>query len=498
MQTGRTGHTGIGPGLIEVRTITIRELLVRLYRRRILMVVCFVFVMVSVGMVTLLLPKQYESQMKIFVKDDREDPTVSASRTSGGGPRPEVSEAQINSEIELLNSNDLLQKVVESCGLAQFESAARHSAGGPASPLAVEEATRRLAKDLKIAPVRKADIIQISYVSRDPRLVAAVLRKLADLYLEAHLRVHGSPGSYEFFKAQAARYRAQEEAADSKLAEFRQHQNIVTTTQRDVLLQRTSEAESQLMQTDASISEYSKKLGGSVEQLRSAKSRIVTQSRSLPNQYSVERLHTMLVELQNRRTGLLAKFQPNDRLVKEVEDQIANTAKELDGATKAVAVEESTDVNPLRQSLEMDVSKTETALAGLKARRDTLMSQVMEYRSRLLALAAAAEKDEALVREQKEAEDTYNLYARKQEEARVSELLDQQKIANVVIAEQPVEPQIPEKPDVGLNLLLGFILAGFVSVGAGLALEGLNGGVHSASELELLTGLPVLAIASGE
>jgi uncharacterized protein involved in exopolysaccharide biosynthesis len=386
-----------------------------------------------------------------------------------------------------------LRKIVEECGLARFEHAGDHP-----SNLAIEEATRRLAKDLKIVPVRKADIIQISYTSRDRHVVAAVLKKLADLYLVSHLRVHGSPGSYDFFKAQAARYRAMVETADTKLTTFRQHQNIITTSQRDVLLQRTSEAESGLMQTDAAISEYNKKLLGSIDQLRSVKSRIVTLSRSLPNQYSVERLHTMLVELQNRRTELLAKFQPSDRLVREVEDQMANTAKELDAAGKQLAIEEATDVNPLRQSLEMDVAKMETTLAGLRARRITLATQVAEYRGRLLALAAAAETDEALVRERKEAEDTYNLYARKQEEARVSELLDQNKIANVVIAEQPIEPQIPEKPDVGLNLLLGFILAGFVSLGGGLAAEYYNGGVNSPSELELLTGLPVLAIASGD
>jgi uncharacterized protein involved in exopolysaccharide biosynthesis len=71
-----------------------------------------------------------------------------------------------------------------------------------------------------------------------------------------------------------------------------------------------------------------------------------------------------------------------------------------------------------------------------------------------------------LVRAQKEAEDNYLLlYAKKTEEARIAESLDQQKIANVAIAENPIEPHLPSKPNVKLNLGPGVLLGCFLSIG---------------------------------
>jgi len=48
-----------------------------------------------------------------------------------------------------------------------------------------------------------------------------------------------------------------------------------------------------------------------------------------------------------------------------------------------------------------------------------------------------------LQRDKKEAEDNYQLYAKKREEARIADELDRQKITNVSIAEAATVPQLP-------------------------------------------------------
>ena len=101
-------------------------------------------------------------------------------------------------------------------------------------------------------------------------------------------------------------------------------------------------------------------------------------------------------------------------------------------------------------------------------------------------------------RTQKEAEENYLLYAKKAEEARIAESLDQQKIANVAIAESPTEPHLPSKPNVKLNLALGVLLAGFLSLGLAFAAEYFRNTVEQPGELEELTGLPVLATSYGD
>ncbi len=76
------------------------------------MLTVFLLVFGGVAAATLWMPKQYETHLKILVKNERADMLVTAGSNSGSGNLGEVSETQINTEIELLNSQNLLQQVV--------------------------------------------------------------------------------------------------------------------------------------------------------------------------------------------------------------------------------------------------------------------------------------------------------------------------------------------------------------------------------------------------
>jgi len=472
--------------------ISFSEISKILHRHRLLILATFFLTIAVVVACTLVIPKQYETRMKVLVRNERADMIVSPDRNGASDFRSEVSEAQINSEVELLTSDNLLRDVVAKCRLDNQQHAAE-----PA--VAIEKALKRLHSNLKVTPVHKANIILVKYTDTDQRRAVAVLASLSNLYLEEHLKVHGTPGSYQFFKGQAERYRQELEYAESSLADFRRRENIVMPAQQtDVILQKAAEAESALMQVDAAISEYTQKIAGIQRQLAAAPARVVTQSRTLSNQYSVERLSTMLAELQNRRTQLITKFRPEDRMVQEVDQEIANTRTALERAIQLTGQDEATDINPVYQALEIDLGKAKAELAGLHSRRQTLATQTAAYHAQTMKLANATAGFDDFVRTQKEAEDNYSLYAKKAEEARIAELLDQQKIANVTIAETPVEPRLPSTPNVKLNIAMGCVLALFLSLGAAFGAERFRETIERPEELEQLTGLPVLATSHGD
>jgi len=464
-----------------------------LFRRKLLVFTLFTAIVATIGLATCLMPRQYESRMKVLVKNERADLVVSPDARNGAQFRGDVSEQQVNSEIELLNSNDLLASVVRACRLDERTSGSVHASGEP-SAVAVERAVRKLQRDLKVTPVHKANIILIRYTAASPGQAASVLRELSAGYLDAHLNIHRTAGTQQFFREQAERYENELRSAEGQLSDFRRHNGLTSIAeQKELVLRKSLDAEAELRQTDAALAEAATRVRELRQQVAAQEGRIVTQKRVVPNQYSVERLNTMLAELENRRTQALMKFHDGDRVVVEIEQEIANTRAALERAVRLSGNEESTNVNPLRQSLEGDLAHAELQQASLGARRASVAGTVAAYHGRLAQLEKDTIEHDALQRAVKESEENYLLYTRKREEARIADSLDQQKIANVAIAEAPIEQHVPTKPNVLLNLSLGVLLAGFVSMSAAFAAEYRGSYFYSPAELEAATGLPVLA-----
>jgi polysaccharide biosynthesis protein PslE len=490
-----------GPNKSEPAHFSVRDAVAALFRHKLLICLTFLTVVFGAAVVSYLLPNQYDSRMKILVKNTRSDVPITPGPTSGASGNSldnDVSETQINSEIELLTSKDLLTKVASECGLYQRPPSLLERVGikksSPSVPAQIEAAANSLATDLVVSPVKKTNIIEIKYTSHSPELAAKVLRTLQDLYLEKHLRLHRPPGTYEFFKAQAEQYEGQLREAEKHFSTFQQTMNVVSLAQqKEQAVQKLTESKSKLLETEAFLREVNDRIGKVQQQLALLQPRIVTQSRALPNQYSAERLNTMLVELQNRRTQLLSKFRPEDRLVREVDQQIKTTRGALQQATDAVATEQSTGPNPLRQTLETELARAKVDQAGALGRREMIAGQVQQYEAQLSRLEGITAEYEDLTRKVRQSADNYELYTKKEEEARITDELDQNKITNVSIAEAPAQPQIPSKPNRPLNLLLGVFLGAVFSVAGVIAAESMRDTVETPRELEALMDQRVVA-----
>lgn len=481
--------------------VSTRDVAGVIFRHKLLICVTFLTVVIGTAIVTFMMPNQYESRMKILVKNTRSDVPITPERTNGLNgvpPDSEASETQINSEIALLTSKDLLNQIVTECGLAATRPSTLQRIGlkeAPKTPEArVEEAADRLSKALVIEPVKKASIIEVSYTSESPEKAAEVLTKLRDLYLDKHVKLHRPPGTFEFFRNQAEQYELQLQDAERQFSDFQQSMNVVSLNQqKEQTVLKLTETKSRMLETESSLKEVTQRIDRLQQQLKSVEPRIITQSRALPNQYSAERLNTMIVELQNKRTQLLTKYRPDDRLVKEIDQQIATTRAALQRATRETAIEQATDLNPLRQTLESELAKARVDEAGARGRHETLVGQVKEYEGQLSRLEGITAQYEDLARKVKQADENYQLYNKKQEEARIADELDQNKITNVSIAEAPVKPELPSKPNRPVNLLLGLFLGLILSAGSVVTVELLRETVNTPRELEAFSGAPVLA-----
>ncbi len=430
-------------------------------------------------------PPKYQSEMLILLKNDRPDPIVEPNQSVAIAEPSEVTEAQIATEVELLSSRELLLKVVDRCRLAGGFTAGTN-------PEAIERAVRKLEKRLKIVPGIRSNLIKVSYWTDSPAGAVKVLRALMDVYLDKHLEIHRLAGGYTFFRDQADRYAKQLREAQARMAEYEARTKVVVLPeQKSIALKKLADLETELEEAEAGARETQQKSQEIRSQIAGLSERITTQARVMPNQYSVERLNTMLVELRNKRTELLVKFRPDDRLVAEIDQQIRQTEVSLESARNSEATEEATDVNPIRQNLETELFQNESRLAGLSGKTGTLKNQVAALKRDLDQLEADTAEHDELERNIKEAETRYLLYARQFQDAQIAAEMDQQRMANLAIAEEPRIP-LTSQSKFALPVVLGMVLAALAWLGL-LFVRGMRRKhVFTPWELEGLVAVPVL------
>jgi uncharacterized protein involved in exopolysaccharide biosynthesis len=462
--------------------VLMRDLLDRLFRQKRWILVAVLAWTFAMGLYLWFTPAAYEADIQFLVNNNRAGAVVSSELNNGPVARDYVDESVVATEIQLLSNRELLRTVVRSANLADGQD-----------DVAVERALKKFQKELKVSPVLKANMIKATYSASDPRQVQAVLANLADAYLSEHVRAHSSSGAFDVFDKQAAAYAARLKELQDRLTAFHEGSSIVVLAQqKDINLHKLMDLEAGLKETQAARVANGQKIALLREQLKGLKARITTQARVVPNQYSVERLNTMLAELNNRRTELLVKFQPQDRLVQEVEKQIADTKAALDRSNALVSTEETTDVNPLRQSLEADLAKAEVTDTETRAHEASLAAEIGGYRQALSGLNQATTTDDQLLREIKETEDNYFLYSKKREEARIEEAMDRQRIANVTLVQPPVAPALAQ-PKISLTVVSTWVLGCLLILGCAFGRGMARASVYTPWELEGITGLPVLA-----
>lgn len=443
-----------------------------------------------VTLITILLPNQYQSKVKILVKNARLNPIVSLDQqTQGVLYVDEVSESRINTEIELLTSTDVLREVVTGCHLGELVNSPGLSASAKD-----DVALRQLQKDLKVSAIRKSNVIEVTYQSPDPRRSASVVQTLSNLYLEAHLKLHGAPGSYDFFQQLSTSYLGDLRAAESELADFRRvHRIVALPDEKTLALQQTTDLEKSLVESQAAT----RRSGQQANQLKTimdtTPATIEKERRSLPNQYSAEQLATLLITLKNKRSEAVQRYRPDDRIVQELDAQVAQTESAFIAARDSRAQEISTGTNPTLLSAQSEYIRASTDFAGGRAQTQELTRELKDNRARLAALDTATVPYQEMVRRVKQFEDLTEFYKKKSDEARVNDLLDRQRISNVTIAEQPVQSALPSSPRHGLILSLGFVWSLLVSLAIAFMIDLLTERISTPYELEQVPGLPLLA-----
>jgi uncharacterized protein involved in exopolysaccharide biosynthesis len=479
------------PGGAQPSSFTLRDLLAIAFRHKRTAVICFAGVML--GTVFAVLANPYRASTKFLVSHERMDPVVTSSQSGPEVRPPDVSEEEINSEIEILKSGDVARRVVIAVGLDKKKSLSEYIFGPATQEERTSKAVDRLMGDLKIEPVNKSHVITVTYTSSDPKLASKVLQALGEAYMQQHKDVFTPPGQVEFFDKEAQRYKQDLMSAESEITKFSDQQNgVAPHVQRDIVLQKLSDFRSVLQQTKADLATADERISSLQKQAGSTPQRLTTSTWKEDNFQVLQGFKNTLMTLQLKRTEYLMKYQPDYPLVQEVDREIAQTQASIAAEESKPIRQETTDRNPTYAWINEELAKTAAERSGLQAKLAATQATVEQYEVQARDLSQKGLTETDLYRTMKNDEENYLLYLHKKEEARMTEALDNTRIVNVSIAEQPVVPTAPFSSP-ALIVVIGTLVAATLTMGVVFAQEYLDPSFRTPSEVATTLPIPLLA-----
>ncbi|MGB7264118.1 MAG: Wzz/FepE/Etk N-terminal domain-containing protein [Terracidiphilus sp.] len=480
---------GSTAGILVHESSSLRPIVAAGFRYRRLWFLIVLGVAAITAIYVLLVPRRYQSEMDILVQNKRGDEQITPSRINGEITVNNVTEEQINSEIQILTSRGLANQVVDPNWSSESKAKMTRE-----QLKAHDKAVQEFEKHLSVAMVRKSNVIHVAFVAPDPKVAADTLNRLLAAFLKKQQDIAQPPGTAQFFSDQAAHYKQQLDQAQQQLAEYQQQNKIVSLSDsEDTLNREINDAQTDLRATDAQIGALSQQLSSQTQHLTTIPARQMTEVRTIPNDYSIERLNTMLADLENQRTSLLTKFTSNDRLVQQIDKQIADTKSALANAQRMTSQEHDSDINPVWQTVTGSIIQNETEREALKAKHAVLANQVGTLQGQLSNIEGSTVTFNTLRQKVADLQNNYQLYTQKRDEATIADAMNASRLLNVAVAQNPTYSLTPYRPKPLLDTVLGTFTAVFFATFLVFFAEIGRNTFSSSREVETILRFPVLA-----
>ena len=472
--------------------MSLYDLLFILFRHKRKIIAFALAGLLAAGAVYLFVPPVYESQGKLLVRYVMDRGAVDGLDPLVKTPTPE-NHTLINSEVEILNSADLVRQVAESVGINRL---ALDDGAEPTTEKAVEY----IYHNLDISVVKDTNIISVAFRSIDPTLPMPVVQGLINRYFDKHLEVHRSTGAFNFVAQETADLKKRLDQTEAELKQLKESVGIISLAEAKTSLatelgktqQELDTAEADLAAQRARVKDLEKSLA----LFESRETGTPAQPVSADILQKYQSLAARLTELQKSQTELLSKYTPENPFVKvkaaqiaELEKQRAELEKEYPGLLETASAATATEGG---QTARPNIASERAILAGTESKVVALTTRMSNLQARVKTISEVAPRIEELERKAEVEETNYKHSEASLEKARIDETLDPSRMPNISIVQTP-SPAIKVTRNVG-RAVLG-IAGGGLAVGVAVALLielMLDRTVKRSLELEKRLRIPLL------
>ena len=450
-----------------VASLEIGDIYYTLFRHKWKIIVCGVLGLGAATYLFLTAPKNYRSEARLFIRYIQEEKNPAAE--AGGTVRQLGGDSIISSEIAILSSLDVAQKVADTVGHEKI-------LGVPATPEGKFAAAAAVQGGLGIDVPRYSSVIEVTFLHTNAALVQPILSSLIDQYLTRHREVHTPSGAFDdSLVQQTDTLQARLRRTEEELLAARKSVGIISLDEsKKTFGEQIGSLRAAIFQAEAGLAErvatYNRIMSSSDSPIKSDQIKVEPDAPLDLTGAPVEDYQAIvdrIAFLKRRQSDLLTTLQPGSDRVKEVRGLIVdfeNKRKTMETEFPVlVRIPKPTPVptgNQQQDPNAFNPLRAKAEIAAFTTRVQVLNTQLEKLRVEI----AEVDKAEVNIRElelRKSMEEANFRYLKSSlEQSRINDALGTGRVTNISIIQSPSPPFRVTDKSIKIAVIVG--LGGFV------------------------------------
>lgn len=501
---------------------TVGDIARALFRHTKKIVAIFLLIVTATFCWIIFAPGKYESSAKIYVRIGRENNTLDPSATTGQTVNiQQTLEAEINSMLQILESRETAQRVVDAVGvdpiLANDLSSPSESSSASSKPDSSLKKIKTWLSDLKstIFPNRfsetrealavrsvlkrskfwapkNSNVIEISCEAGHPELAQQIAEAWTKAFVDEHLRITKTEGSLFFFVHQAEQLKDQLDTVEQDLKQLKSQSSLVSIEgQRRILEDQSKSIRTRELANSSLLASSKAKISELQSILDLVPAREKTDQKTEDKTEGWYGLRQKLFELQIREHELRSKYSAENPEVIAVEQQ-REAIEQILAKQSQSSSESISSPNPTYQLFQQSLLNEQAQVVALLAEDKSLEEQRQQILDEYEKLNECALQISDLERQRQILETSYLASAARMEQAKILQGLENAKISSVSVLQSASFNARPSGMGRTKTLLLGMFLGLLCGFGFAATSEYFDRSYMTPAQVENSLEVPVL------
>ena len=475
--------------------LNLRSLTSILFRRKKAFLSFFLAVALAASAYLLIAQRKYQSEALVLFNFSSKD-LADSSMNSGEQHQVGTTDVSkiVNSEMSLLQSDDLVRATLMKVGLPKVYPAIYEDPPSYGTPL--DAAVEQFGKDLDVSVQPNTNVLQVTLLNPDPAIAQQTLATLLAVFMERQASMNRNPRT-AFLQAQLDEaHRAVDAAQHDFLAYKQQHGISSLEDERPLLLRQRGDIEENLGAAQSKMADSQKRRDDLRKALGLTPAEITLTDENDNGVRELADAKDRLSAAESRYQIAKQTYAPGNPVLADERANLDLARKNYNDLDAKSRSRLRTGANPVRQTLQTNLTGVEADVAAGQAVLNQLNGQLVAINARLDSINSAEGQLLDLKGKLDVATQNYQAYLQRTVDARVAEDLNREAITSVGLAQDPSLPYKPARPKVLLVLALALLTGVIGAAGLCFILEMVDETVSRPEQVEPLVGLPVLVTLS--